>query len=208
MFRFRRTLLVTAALAVLGVGQVFWGQQDDSSYWNKVYSTGQTIFVHHPTELLVNAIKGRRPGAALDIGMGQGRNSIFLAQQGWEVTGFDPSEEGVRQARERAAKLGLHLRALVVGEEDFDLGTAQWDLIVMTYVRRIRPEDAGRFARALRPNGIFVYENNNAGKQNELLKYFLAWRILHFEDVDTSSDWHPERTLRVERLVAEKPPAE
>jgi len=205
MFRFRRTLLVTAALAVLGVGQVFWGQQDDSSYWNKVYSTGQTIFVHHPTELLVNAMKGRRPGTALDVGMGQGRNSIFLAQQGWEVTGFDPSEEGVRQARERAAKLGLHLRALVVGEEDFDLGEAQWDLIVMTYVRRVRPADADRFARALRPNGIFVYENNNVGNQNELLKNFLAWRILRFEDLDTTSDWHPERTLRVERLVAEKP---
>jgi len=205
MFRFRRTLLVTAALAVLGVGQVFWGQQNDSSYWNKVYSTGQTIFVHQPTELLVNAIKGRRPGAALDIGMGQGRNSIFLAQQGWEVTGFDPSEEGVRQARERAAKLGLHLRALVVGEEDFDLGRAQWNLIVMTYVRRVRPADADRFARALRPNGLFVYENNNVGNQNELLKYFLAWRILRFEDLDTTSDWHPERTLRVERLVAEKP---
>jgi SAM-dependent methyltransferase len=208
MFRYRRTLVVTVVLAVLSVGPVFWGQQDDSSYWNKVYSTGQAIFVHHPTELLVNALKGRRPGTALDIGMGQGRNSIFLAQQGWDVTGFDPSEEGVRQARERAAKLGLHLRALMVDEENFDLGTAQWDLIVMTYVRRVGPGDADRFARALRPNGIFVYENNNAGKQNELLKYFLSWRILHFEDVDTSSDWHPERTLRVERLVAEKPPTE
>ncbi|SPE32257.1 putative Methyltransferase type 12 [Acidobacteriia bacterium SbA2] len=196
---------MTFVLAVLAVGRVIPGQQDDSNFWNKVYSTGQAIFVHHPTQLLVDAVKGRRPGTALDIGMGQGRNSIFLAQQGWEVTGFDPSEEGVRQARERAAKLGLHLRALVVGEEDFDLGAAQWDLIVMTYVRRIRPGDADRFARALRPNGLIVYENNNVGNQNELLKYFLAWRILHFEDVDTSSDWHPERTSRVERLVAEKP---
>jgi len=62
--------------------------------------------------------------------------------------------------------------------------------------------------RTRRPNGIFVYENNNAGKQNELLQFFLARRILRFEDVDTSSDWHPERTLRVEGLVAEKPPAE
>ena len=207
MFRIRRTHFVTAALAVLGVGQVFWGQQDDSSYWNRVYSTDQAIFVHRPTQLLVSAIKGRRPGTALDIGMGQGRNSIFLAQQGWDVTGFDPSEEGVLQARERAAKLGLHLRALVVSEQDFDPGMAQWDLIVMTYVRRVPPGDAERFCRALRPNGIFVYENNDVGKQNELLSYFLAWRILHFEDLDTHSDWHPERTVRVERLVAEKPAA-
>ncbi len=208
MLSTRRQLLVTVLFACGGAGCACWGQQDDNSYWNKVYSTGQAIFAHHPTELLVNAIKGRRPGTALDIGMGQGRNSIFLAQQGWDVTGFDPSEEGVREARERATKSGLHLRTLVVDEADFDLGTAQWDLIVMTYVRRIRPEDAARFARALRPNGIFVYENNNVGNQNELLKYFLAWRILRFEDLDTNSDWHPELTVRVERLVAEKPTAE
>jgi len=137
--------------------------------------------------------------------MGQGRNSIFLAQQGWEVTGFDPSHEGIRQAQESARRLGLHLRAVVAREEDFDLGIAQWDLIVMTYVRPLRAGDAGLFARALRQQGIFVYENNNVGKQNELLQDFLAWRILRFEDLDTSSDWHPERTLRVERLVAEKP---
>ena len=205
MLSSRRQLLVMAFITCSGAGGACWGQQDDSGYWNKVYSSGQTIFVHRPTELLVNAIKDRRPGTALDIGMGQGRNSIFLAQQGWDVTGFDPSEEGVRQARERAGKLGLHLRALVVGEEDFDLGTAQWDLIVMTYIRRVRPADADRFARALRPNGLFVYENNNVGNQNELLRYFLAWRILRFEDLDTRSDWHPERTLHVERLVAEKP---
>jgi SAM-dependent methyltransferase len=208
MLSSRRKLLVIVLFACGVVGSVCWGQQDDSNFWNKVYSAGQAIFVHHPTELLVNAIKGRRPGTALDIGMGQGRNSIFLAQQGWDVTGFDPSEEGVSQARERAAKLGLHLRALVVGEQDFDLGTAQWDLIVMTYARRVRPADVDRFARALRPNGLFVYENNNVGNQNEMLKYFLAWRILCFEDLDTRSDWHPERTQRVERLVAERPAAE
>jgi 2-polyprenyl-3-methyl-5-hydroxy-6-metoxy-1,4-benzoquinol methylase len=205
MFGFRRELLLMVLLAVGETGQVCWGQQDDSSFWDKVYKGDQTIFVHRPTALLVSAIAGRRPGKALDIGMGQGRNSIFLAQQGWEVTGFDPSEEGVRQARERATKLGLHLRALVAREEDFDLGTEQWDLIVLTYVRRLHLGDADHFARALRPRGIFVYENNNIGKQNELLQYFLAWRILHFEDLDTSSDWHPEQTQRVERLVAEKP---
>jgi SAM-dependent methyltransferase len=189
-------------------GQVCSGQSYGNSYWNKVYGADQSIFVHRPTALLVNTVKGRKPGKALDIGMGQGRNSIFLAEQGWEVTGFDPSDEGVRQAQERARKLGLHLRALVAKEEDFDLGKAQWDLIVMTYVRPLRAGDANRFARALRPRGILVYENNNVGKQNELLQHFLAWRILHFEDLDTSSDWHPERIARVERLVAEKPPAD
>ena len=191
--------------AIWASGLVCARQYEDQDYWNKVYGEQQNIFVRRPTALLVSAVQGRRPGKALDIGMGQGRNSIFLAQQGWEVTGFDPSEEGVRQAREQAKKLGVHLQAVVAREESFDLGAAQWDLIVMTYVRRVGAGDADRFARALKPHGIFVYENNNVGTQNDSLREFLNWRILRFEDLETTSDWHPERPQRVERLVAERP---
>ena len=178
---------------------------DTKSYWNKVYSAGQPIFLLQPTALLVEAVKDRRPGNALDIGMGQGRNAIFLARQGWDVTGFDPSDEGVRQAQAQARKLGVTMHALVAREEEFDLGTARWDLIVMTYVRRLRAGDGARFSLALKRRGLLVYENNNVGEQNELLRDFLAFRILRFEDVDTNSDWHPERRQRVERLVAERP---
>jgi hypothetical protein len=136
--------------------------------------------------------------------MGQGRNAIFLAQKGWDVTGFDLSQEGVRQAQAQARRLGVQLRALVAREEEFDLGSLQWDLIVMTYVRRLRTEDAGRFSRSLKAQGIFVYENNNVGERNELLREFLPFRLFDFEDVDTYSDWHPEKKQRVERLVAQK----
>jgi SAM-dependent methyltransferase len=193
------------SLASRGVSQQRPPEDDTKSYWNKVYSADQPIFLQQPTALLVDAVKDRRPGKALDIGMGQGRNAIFLARQGWDVTGFDPSDEGVRQAQAQARKLGVPMRALVAREEEFDLGTAQWDLIAMTYVRRLRTGDAARFSLALKPQGIFVYENNNVGRQNELLRDFLAFRILRFEDVDTNSDWHPERRQRVERLVAQRP---
>jgi SAM-dependent methyltransferase len=193
------------SLASRGVSQQRPPEDDTKSYWNKVYSADQPIFLQQPTALLVDAVKDRRPGKALDIGMGQGRNAIFLARQGWDVTGFDPSDEGVRQAQAQARKLGVPMRALVAREEEFDLGTAQWDLIAMTYVRRLRTGDTARFSLALKPHGIFVYENNNVGRQNELLRDFLAFRILRFEDVDTNSDWHPERRQRVERLVAQRP---
>lgn len=136
--------------------------------------------------------------------MGQGRNAIFLARQGWDVTGFDISAEGIRQAQAQAQKLGVRLRALVAREEDFDLGSSQWDLILMTYVRRLITGDAERFSRSLKLQGIFVYENNNVGDRNELLRQFVSFRILRFEDVDTYSDWHPEKKQRVERLIAQK----
>jgi 2-polyprenyl-3-methyl-5-hydroxy-6-metoxy-1,4-benzoquinol methylase len=155
--------------------------------------------------LLRFAVKDRSPGRALDIGMGQGRNAIFLAQQGWDVTGFDPSEEGVRQALAAARKLNLHLNALVAREEDFDLGREKWDLIVMTYVRRLNSEDAARFQQALKPRGILVYENNNVGERNELLRLFLGFRILRFEDTDAQTDWHPDKRQQVERLNCQRP---
>ena len=196
-------LFLAAFGATSSLSQV--AQKDDAAdYWDKVYTADKPIFLRQPTELLVDAVRNCKPGKALDIGMGQGRNAIFLARQGWDVTAFDPSEEGVKQAQAQARTSGVHIGALVAREEEFDLGVLQWDLIVMTYVRRLRTGDAERFSRSLRPQGIFVYENNNVGERNELLREFLSFRILRFEDVDTHSDWHPEKKQRVERLIAQK----
>jgi hypothetical protein len=177
--------------------------------WNKVYGGHDPIFAQTPNALLSSVIlerqPERKPGKALDFGMGQGRNAVFLAMQGWDVTGFDPSDEGVRIAQANAAKAGVKIRALVSTDEQFDFGVEQWDLIVMTYIRSPTARDADRIRRALVPGGIFVYENASAG-HNELLKFFLPFRILRFEDVDTFPDWHPGEKLRLERMVAEKPP--
>jgi len=52
MFCFARRLFVTVLFAVCGLGRVCWGQYEDNSYWNKVYSADQAIFVHRPTALL------------------------------------------------------------------------------------------------------------------------------------------------------------
>ena len=180
-------------------------KKSSEPYWDSVYSQKRTSFSERPTELLKYAVKDRPPGKALDIGMGQGRNAVFLAQQGWDVTGFDPSVEGVRQAQATAQHLKLQLNASVAREQNFDLGREKWDLIVITYVRRLSSEDASRFQQALKPRGILVYENNNVGERNELLLAFLRYRILRFEDVDAHTDWHPEKKQQVERLICERP---
>jgi len=198
-------LRLVALMSAAFLSQAQEARKSSEPYWDDVYSHNQAIFSHQPTELLRYAVKDRPPGKALDIGMGQGRNAIFLAQQGWDVTGFDPSVEGVRQAQDTARKLKLHLSASVAREEDFDLGRDKWDLIVMTYVRRLNSEDASRIEQALKRGGILAYENNNVGERNELLRLFLRFRILRFEDVDTHTDWHPQKKLQVERLICEKP---
>ena len=65
--------------------------------------------------------------------MGLGRNTIFLAQKGWDATGIDLSEVGVAKAQKRASSLGMHIKALVADVNRFDLGTDQWDLICLLY---------------------------------------------------------------------------
>ena len=202
---FRKCILPVAIMLFSSLDEAQEARKSSEPYWDSVYSQHRNIFSQHPTDLLKYAIKDRPPGKALDIGMGQGRNAIFLAQQGWDVSGFDPSVEGVRQAHAIARKLKLRLNASVAREEDFDLGREKWDLIVIAYVRRLKSEDARHFNQALKPGGILVYENNNVGDRNELLRAFLGYRILRFEDVDAHTDWHPEKKQQVERLICERP---
>jgi SAM-dependent methyltransferase len=133
----------------------------------------------------------------------QGRNSVFLAIQGWDVTGIDPSDEGVRQAQANAAKAGMHIRALLASDGRFDFGISRWDLIVMTYIHDVNAGYRERIQRALKPGGIFVYENGS-NRNNELLKLFLSFRIVRYEDTEAFPDWNPDRKTRLERLVAEK----
>src|SRR5262245_4000274 len=73
---------------------------DEGAFWSERYRAG-TGFNLKPNRLLVEAVKEVKPGLALDVGMGQGRNALYLAQQGWEVTGIDLAGEGIRKAREQ-----------------------------------------------------------------------------------------------------------
>jgi 2-polyprenyl-3-methyl-5-hydroxy-6-metoxy-1,4-benzoquinol methylase len=173
-------------------------------FWSKIFGGDKPIFTEQPNALLVSAIQGRKPGRALDFGMGQGRNAVFLAQQGWDVTGFDPAEEAVRIANRNAARVGVRIHAEVARDDQFDFGTAQWDLIVVTYVRDLTTRDAAIFQRALKPGGMVVYENGSS-TDNALLQAFLRFQIVRFEDVETFSDWNREEKHRIQKMIARIP---
>lgn len=183
-------------------------------FFDRTYA-GAPRFNTEPNALLVETVAGLRPGRALDIHMGQGRNALYLASKGWDVTGFDFSSEGVRAALEAAEKAGLALTATVARHEDFDFGHRQWDLIVMSYTWvPLRGPDIERIIDSLAPNGLLVFEHLmglspsdngspfNPGP-NELLDVFGRLRILRYEDTRAPADWS-WRPERIARLVAEK----
>ena len=63
--------------------------------WNGRFTDETFHFNRDANRFLQQATAGLEPGLALDIGMGQGRNSLYLAEQGWQVTGIDVADEAV-----------------------------------------------------------------------------------------------------------------
>ncbi len=191
------------------------GERAEVERWNRILTSEKPPFNTQPNEFLMQMAKDRKPGTALDVGMGQGRNAIWLAQQGWEVTGFDPAERAVALARQTAAKLGVRLHAEIAGMENFDFGERRWDLILLSYVGA--REAPGRVQRALKPGGVLVVEafHRDAAKgrsiggavvfdTGELPMLFPELRVVRYEEPVAQADFGRQR-VRVVRYCAERP---
>src|SRR5690349_11048777 len=92
--------------------------------------TAKKDFVARPNAFLARCLehitsqqrKSRRKRLALDIGLGQGRNAMLLAQRGYATTGIDRSEVGVQAARRMAAARGLSVNAVIADAHQHHFG--------------------------------------------------------------------------------------
>lgn len=186
----------------------------EAEHWNRYFSAEHPSFNTKPNSFLVDMIQGRKPGTALDVAMGQGRNSIWLAQQGWNVTGFDIADEAVAIANKNAASLGVKINAEVARMEDFDFGENRWDLIVLSYSGCGYAYE--NLQRALKPGGILVVEafhvdatighriGGSICETGELPHLFQALRTVHYDEPIAQPDFAPQ-PMRIVRFCAEKP---
>lgn len=143
-------------------------------------------------------------GAALDLAMGEGRNAVFLAQNGFTVTGIEKSATGIAKARARAQEAGVQLNLIEADLENYTLPTEQFDVVLCFFYlqRNLFPQ----MEAALKPGGALVVETYT-GEQlqfargprrrdyllepNELYEAFRRLRIAHYREV-----------VREERAVA------
>ena len=160
------------------------------TYWDGAFKSGAGP--SNPLRLLQETITGMKPGKALDSGMGSGRNAIYLASIGWDVTGYDMSKEAKH--------------------DTFDFGEDQWDLIVCAY-NAINPHDKQWppvFLRALRRGGIVVLQGTAGGQPPSLPRLLENWKgfhVLRIDDVDAgviTDEWRPSLRRRTVRLVIRK----
>ncbi|MCB0188618.1 MAG: class I SAM-dependent methyltransferase [Caldilineaceae bacterium] len=184
--------------------------------FDNIYANPTPAFQTLPNRLLVNAVAGITAGRALDISAGQGRNALFLAQAGWDVTAVDVSEVGLQVAARNAQEAGVQLRTACQNWQEFDYGTNCWDLLVLTYtsVPLTQAEMVARLTNALSPNGMLVVETYASEEDAptrrpvdlDPVRLRSAWShitIKHFEDRAAQSDWDQQPT-RLVRMITVK----
>src|SRR6056300_1344887 len=97
--------------------------------WDERYQTPEYIFGDQPCQLLImNQHRFPTSGSALALGDGEGRNGVFLAELGLQVTSIDLSEVGLSKARDLAKKRGVSIQTIQANLEDYEINPESQDL--------------------------------------------------------------------------------
>jgi tellurite methyltransferase len=202
--------IIFLAITVLFVFASFsYAKPKDKDRWNEKYDTKVYLFGEKPIPFLTDNIHILPKGTALDVAMGEGRNGVYLATQGFDVTGLDISEKGLKKAHALAAKNNVTIQTQVVDLEKIKFEPNSYDLILCTYYM-----DRGlykKFRDALKPGGMLLIETYNidylkyrrfnakwALNTNELLELFKGMRILRYQDYDDAREAYSS-------IIAQKP---
>jgi SAM-dependent methyltransferase len=128
--------------------------------WDERYAEPEFAYGDAPNDYLVS--KGAMlQGPVLCLAEGQGRNAVYLARLGLDVTAVDQSAVGLACAEELAARSGVTIHTAVADLDAFDLGEERWGAIVSIFAHvpeAIRQAVHGRIATALKPGGLFLLE--------------------------------------------------
>jgi 2-polyprenyl-3-methyl-5-hydroxy-6-metoxy-1,4-benzoquinol methylase len=190
------------------------GDAAEAEYWSDYFHGKNQNFNRNPNGLLVRAVQGRRPGRALDVGMGEGRNAIYLAKLGWKVTGFDRAEGALAVARQQAIQQGVRITPILQSAEEFEWGREQWDLVALLYVSAVRG-NVPKIYESLRPGGLVVVEafvkrpgdqtSGTVYEPGELRTLFSkGFQIIHYEETQTVADYG-QKNMKMVHLIGYKP---
>lgn len=130
----------------------------DRTAWNERYATGRLWSVE-PNRFLVEEVSNLPPGRALDLACGEGRNAIWLAGRGFDVTAVDFSDVAIARGQKAAREAGVDVDFRVEDVTRWTPPAAAFDLVAVFYLQLPAGErepvwDAA--ARAVAPGGTFL----------------------------------------------------
>jgi SAM-dependent methyltransferase len=103
-----------------------------------------------PNEFVAARVGGLPPRRVLDLGSGQGRNAIWMAQQGHSVTAVDISDVATAQGREIAEETGVEVEFIAADIATWEPAAEAFDLVVMAYLQAPEPGRKSLHAKAVR----------------------------------------------------------
>lgn len=106
-----------------------------SEEWDRRYAGTELLWTARPNRFLVAEGAELSPGRALDLACGEGRNAVWLAEQGWQVTGVDFSGVALAKARELAAARAVDVEWIESDLRGYRPERAAYDLVLLFYLQ-------------------------------------------------------------------------
>ncbi len=132
------------------------------SFWDQQFSTPEFKYGKQPNSFLREQASRLSPKSQILLpGDGEGRNSVWLAEQGHQVTAMDNSRVGLDKARRLATERNTTIETVQGDLEQWTPDPASFDALVLTYLHlppNLRPLAHQRLLTALRPGGWFILE--------------------------------------------------
>lgn len=173
----------------------FWNER----YKEEVFAYGMEAndFLHEQTFQAESKI--------LCLAEGEGRNGVYLAEQGHEVTCVDYSEEGVRKMTQLAEMKGVVIHPVCADLNEFAFEENTWDGIVIIFGHlptELREKVHGQFYKALKPGGKLVLEAYHKTQLNYKTGGPMTDTMLYSEE-ELKSDFHEFKNLQITQLERE-----
>ena len=129
--------------------------------WDDRYNTDEYIFGMNPNAFLVSIIDQIPKGRILCIAEGEGRNAVYLARAGYDVTAVDQSPVGLKKAETLASNHGVSIQTIAANLSDYQIEKNSWDAVISIFCHLppdLRKDVHNQVAACLRPSGVLVLE--------------------------------------------------
>ena len=129
--------------------------------WDQRYATDEYAYGTEPNDFLHENTSELPSGKILCLAEGEGRNAVWLAQQGYDVTAVDSSKVGLEKAQQLAATHGVSITTHHADLADYEIGSEQWDGIVSIFCHLpapLRKSVHQRCIEGLKAGGVLLLE--------------------------------------------------
>ena len=180
----------------------------DARAWDERYAATGLVWSGSANQFVAEELADLRPGRALDLAAGEGRNALWLTERGWQVRAVDFSQVGLDKGRALARQHGLVVDWVCADALTYDPGPDAFDLVLLAYLQLVADERRTALRAAfgsLRPGGtllLVAHDSTNltegTGGPSDPSVLFTAEEVL--ADLD-GERFEVQRAERVPRLV-------